>query len=73
MRPGKIFFLAISVFTEIILNAQPVKINRLQCEHLVNPLGIDALQPRLSWMMDDIRIAAIQTAYEVLVGTDSVA
>ncbi|MBS1577067.1 MAG: family 78 glycoside hydrolase catalytic domain, partial [Bacteroidetes bacterium] len=73
MRPGKNFFLAISVFTEIILNAQSVKINGLQCEHLVNPLGIDALQPRLSWMMDDIRVAAIQTAYEVLVGTDSVA
>lgn len=43
----------------------------LQCEHLNNPLGIDALHPRLSWRMDDPRQGARQTAYQLIVGTDS--
>ena len=25
----------------------------LQCDHLVNPLGIDHANPRLSWMLND--------------------
>lgn len=45
----------------------------LQCEHLVRPLGIDALSPRLSWMMTDLRMGAKQTAYRVIVGKDSAA
>jgi len=28
---------------------------QLTCEHLVNPLGIDATQPRLSWRLEDQR------------------
>ncbi|MFV0418566.1 MAG: family 78 glycoside hydrolase catalytic domain [Dysgonomonas sp.] len=43
----------------------------LKCEHLVNPLGLDATAPRLSWMLDDTRQGAKQTAYQIIVGTDS--
>lgn len=25
----------------------------LHCDHLINPLGIDNANPRLSWMLDD--------------------
>lgn len=73
MRSGKLLFLFLSSFAQIILNAQTVKISGLQCEHLVNPLGIDATQPRFSWRMEDARNGAIQTAYEVVVSTDSAA
>jgi alpha-L-rhamnosidase len=45
----------------------------LKCENLVNPLGIDAATPRLSWRLDDKRNGASQTAYQVFVGVDSVA
>lgn len=45
----------------------------LKCEHLVNPLGIDAANPRLSWMMQDDRSNARQSAYRIMVGTDSLA
>jgi len=45
----------------------------LKCENLVNPLGIDAPEPRLSWRLEDKRNAAIQTAYQLFVGTDSLA
>lgn len=44
----------------------------LKCEHLVNPLGVDNLNPRLSWAMDDSRNGARQSAWSVSVGTDSV-
>lgn len=44
-----------------------------QCEHLVNPLGIDVAYPRLSWQCDDPRMGGRQTAYQLVVGTDSAA
>ena len=41
------------------------------CEYLNNPLGIDALHPRLRWHLDDVRDKAMQKACRVLVSTDS--
>ncbi|MBU4273755.1 MAG: glycoside hydrolase family 78 protein [Planctomycetes bacterium] len=45
----------------------PAAAERLRCEFLVDPLGIDATQPRLCWQMQDARRGAKQTAYQVLV------
>ena len=45
----------------------------LKCEYLVNPIGIDAVHPRFTWMMEDKRQGAKQIAYEVQVDTDSLA
>ena len=47
----------------------PARAGLLQCEYLVDPVGIDALQPRLSWQMLDARHGARQTAYQVLVAS----
>ncbi len=41
-------------------------ITGLCCEYRENPLGIDVLQPRLSWRMATNRPGAKQTAYQVL-------
>lgn len=46
---------------------------QLRCEHLDTPLGIDAAAPRLSWRMADVRPGARQSAYRIVVGTDSLA
>ena len=43
----------------------------LKCEHLTNPLGIDATNPRFTWRLDDLFINAQQKAYQIIVGTDS--
>lgn len=43
----------------------------LKCDHLVNPLGVDHAAPRLSWRLDDVRKGARQTAYQLIVSTDS--
>ena len=41
----------------------------LRCEYLANPLGIDATNPRLSWIINSSRRGEMQTAYEVLVAS----
>ena len=51
-----------------ISNGTPVD---LKCEYLINPLGIDLQDPRLSWRIDDQSKGAIQTAYQIVMGTDS--
>jgi alpha-L-rhamnosidase len=40
---------------------------RLRCEYLENPLGIDAPAPRLSWIVNGAGRARRQTAYRLLV------
>ena len=47
------------------------KVVQLKTEYLVNPIGIDAQQPRLTWQMQDSRKDASQRAFEIFVGTDS--
>ena len=42
----------------------------LRCEYLVDPLGIDARHPRLSWMLESSERAQVQSAYQVLVASD---
>jgi len=66
----KSLLLLFTIFTGIqTTNAS--EILNLKCEHLVNPIGIDNPNPRLSWMMADDRKGAVQHAYRVIVGTDS--
>ncbi|TCD01839.1 family 78 glycoside hydrolase catalytic domain [Pedobacter psychroterrae] len=44
-----------------------LKTDRLTCEYMVNPLGIEVLKPRLSWtLLSSIRNQQ-QTAYELIV------
>lgn len=53
--------------------ANECKPYNLICEYLVNPLGVDTKQPRLSWKLKDNRQGAKQTSYQLIVGTDSLA
>lgn len=54
-------------------HGQNAKPDQLTCEHLMQPLGIDNPAPRLAWIMDDTSRGALQTAYQLFVGTDSAA
>lgn len=49
------------------------KVSNTQTEYLQNPIGIDNPNPRFNWQMQDNRQGAKQTAYRVLVDTDSLA
>jgi hypothetical protein len=41
----------------------------LRCEYAVNPVGVDAPQPRLFWKLESTRRGARQTAYQVRAAT----
>jgi len=45
----------------------------VQTEHLTDPVGIDAVHPRLSWRIKGSERGEGQTAYAVIAGTDSAA
>ena len=45
---------------------------RLRCEYLENPLGIDVIRPRLSWIVNSDKRGQRQTAYHVLVSRSEV-
>jgi alpha-L-rhamnosidase len=52
------------------LSASAAVVGQLRCEYLKDPLGIDALQPRLSWVLDAGKSAArdqAQSGYQILV------
>jgi alpha-L-rhamnosidase len=43
----------------------------LRCEYLTNPVGIDVMQPRLSWWLESDRRGEKQTAYQILVASSA--
>lgn len=71
------YLLAIAcIFCLHTVNAQQESLcigENLLCEHLYNPIGLDNPSPRLSWKLSDLRKGALQTAYQLIVGTDSMA
>ena len=48
---------------------QTAKPDRLQCESLTNPLGVDTKSPVFSWKLRDARFGAKQTAYQIEVAS----
>ncbi len=46
-----------------------VAVKNLRCEYLVNPLGIDAISPRFSWVLFSNQRGEKQTAYQILVAS----
>ena len=69
----KIYFVFLIAFmlSAHIKTTAGCKTGNLRCEYLVNPVGIDSPNPRFTWMMVDERSEAAQSAYEIIVGTDS--
>src|SRR5271166_2046475 len=48
-----------------------VSVGDLRCEHLQNPQGIDATQPRLSWMLQADERGVKQSAYQIVVASSA--
>ncbi len=60
--------LLLSAFAAVTCHAAE-SVDRLRCEYLVAPLGIDATKPRLSWVLKDDERGQKQTAYQILVAS----
>ncbi|HWS01123.1 MAG TPA: family 78 glycoside hydrolase catalytic domain, partial [Prolixibacteraceae bacterium] len=61
-----LFFLLMGFFTMFAAEVQ-----NLRCEYLVNPLGVEAKAPRLSWVIKSERRGDLQTAYQLLVSSSN--
>jgi hypothetical protein len=65
-----IFGMAVDSASPALAAGETIRVAELRCEYLVDPLGIDVLQPRLSWQLrpsDPSRRGVVQSAYQVLV------
>lgn len=51
----------------ILYAASPLSPERLTCEYITNPLGLDVQKPRFSWTLISAERNAAQTAYELVV------
>jgi alpha-L-rhamnosidase len=50
-----------------VSTSSDVAVKKLRCEYRVNPLGIDVVKPRLSWILESDQRDQMQSAYQVLV------
>ncbi len=50
-----------------------LQITDLQCEHLTDPIGIDSPSPRFTWTINNSETGIRQTAFRLLVASDSAA
>ncbi|RZK30422.1 MAG: alpha-rhamnosidase, partial [Hymenobacter sp.] len=69
---ARLLFLLLTCLSLTALRAAPpaaVQLQRLRCELLTNPEGIDATAPRLSWELSGPARGLTQTAYQVLVAS----
>jgi alpha-L-rhamnosidase len=46
-------------------------VTNLRCEYLVDPIGIDVIEPRLSWILESEQRSCSQSAYHVLVASSA--
>ncbi|KAA3661741.1 MAG: alpha-L-rhamnosidase, partial [Calditrichaeota bacterium] len=61
-----LFFFAPVGLSLLAASLSPIN---LRCEYKVNPIGIDILQPRLSWQLNSDERAVNQSAYQIQVAT----
>ena len=57
------------LFTHILVQA--AEVDHLRCEYLVNPIGVDAISPRLSWQISSLKRGDMQRAFQIMVSSTS--
>ena len=46
-----------------------LELSNLRCEYAANPIGVEAMRPRLSWALESRQRNQRQTAYQILVAS----
>ncbi len=67
---SKFFYFLLFLFP-LQLFAQTLKVTNLQCEYKADPAGIEALAPKLSWILQSDQRNIMQSAYRVLVADNA--
>jgi alpha-L-rhamnosidase len=65
------FFIPVSVIFFASCSGSQITPVNLKCEYMINPIGIDAPHPRLTWQLSGEEQGAEQKAYKIIIGTDS--
>jgi alpha-L-rhamnosidase len=60
-----------SPFTGGIEYGYSIQGGKTSPEYLENPIGMDEERPRFSWIMEDSRSSAFQSAYQIVVNDES--
>ncbi len=68
---GLVASLALPFVAMSFSHAQAVQVTGLQCNYATNPLGISEATPSLSWKIIALQRGQRQTAYQILVASDS--
>ncbi len=64
---NKLIIFSLLYFISMPLLAQVLKVDELTCQYQVNPKGVEALQPSLSWKLKSTQNNVMQKAYQILV------
>jgi len=68
LKKQLLLIIAVWACTQTLLHAAPfLQPDKLTCEYMQNPLGIDVQRPRFSWMFTATRREESQSAYEIIV------
>ncbi len=66
----KLFYALLVLLIAQTSFAQKLSLSHLTCEHLVDPVGLDFSQPRLSWIIQAAERNTLQTNYSIMVAVD---
>ena len=61
--------MAIILSSGFVFAQSGINLQELECEMLENPLGIDVVQPRLSWKIETNKSQVMQEAYHIMVAS----
>ena len=68
--------LMLATTTTMAMAAGSMKVDKLRCEYKTDPIGIDVMQPRLSWVLVPVEASQrglTQNAYQILVASSPAA
>lgn len=60
----------VTLVTGCMMTGEPITANNLKVEYLTNPLGLDVMEPRFSWVLESPERGITQSAYQIIVSQD---
>ena len=65
----RLIILALCSYSCFSFRGFGMTVGKIECEHRMGPLGVDVLQPKLSWILASLARGDRQIAYQILVAT----
>ena len=62
---------ALNGFSTVAATDSTLNVSDLRCEYLVNPVGLDVVRPRMSWILISAQRGQKQSAYQILAASSA--